>query len=293
MWTELLDRVIPGRAAGRAARTFRKFDEGCGYERYHATCRALSKRPGGNQATPIATLGLEHLRVLSAEHASQLRKAIEARFSRGDYKGYDYLEAFSIHDDAFRDELLRALLSPAVDERVARFFESEYLVHWFSVTCAKPIEQPPAGSYLWHCDKGPSRHLKLLTYLNGVEEHGGGTEFLDLATTRALDRTGYVFGKVAKRREDLAPLARRQGIALLPHAWPMAAGEGILFQPSGVLHRGRLPTRGPRYVATICLLPSPVPWREALAKGTLSTVGEDEKWHADASSLLRALAPAA
>ena len=69
----------------------------------------------------------------------------------------------------------------------------------------------------------------------------------------------------------------------------MSAGQGVLFQPATVLHRGVSPSRGPRYVLTLCLLPSPVPWQEALRRGAIVDLADDEKWPAHANELLSAL----
>ncbi len=67
------------------------------------------------------------------------------------------------------------------------------------------------------------------------------------------------------------------------------AGEAVLFQPGRVLHRGISPTRGRRLTATLCLLPSPVPWQRAFASETLSDLAVDEKWHDDALAFLATL----
>ena len=185
---------------------------------------------------------------------------------------------------------MEAFLTPEVGERVVRFFGSQYLVYWYSVHRAVPVPELKFNSFRWHCDKGPRAHLKLLVYLNDYAEHGGGTEFLDLESTRKLATTGYVFGRVKTRTSDLGPLAARVGVDLAPSSTEPSAGEGMLFQPSNVLHRGLLPTRGPRVVVTLCLLPSPIPWRDALERGVMISVGDDAKWHDDARELQAALA---
>ena len=177
-----------------------------------------------------------------------------------------HLQRYGIDDEVFGRRLLEHALTSDLDGRVLRFFRSEYYVHWYSVTRAIPVPQVGLNSFRWHCDRGPRGHLKLLLYLNGFEEHGGSTELLDLETTRRLEASGYVYAPVKTRVHDLGPLAERFGARYEPWAPRMLAGEGLLFQPTSVLHRGLLPTAGPRYVVTVCLLPSPIPWRRALER---------------------------
>ena len=84
--------------------------------------------------------------------------------------------------------LLDAVLTPEVDAMLTGFFASEYLVYWISVTVTPPDPERQTVSFRWHCDKGPAAHLKLLVYLNGTPEHGGNTEFIDLADTEGVAR---------------------------------------------------------------------------------------------------------
>jgi hypothetical protein len=61
----------------------------------------------------------------------------------------------------------------------------------------------------------------------------------------------------------------------------------VLFQPASSLHSGIAPSRGPRYVAALCLLPSPLNWRESLQREPGWDMTQGEKWHADATQLFR------
>ena len=124
----------------------------------------------------------------------------------------------------------------------------------------------PNVSFSWHCDGGPTKHLKVLLYLNGSDEHGGNTRFLDRATTDAFKKIGYVFCDIDHRLDDLAALAGEHGIAYRPLEAPMRTGEAILFEPANVLHKGVWPTRAPRYLLQICIVPSPMPWRGELTE---------------------------
>lgn len=149
----------------------------------------------------------------------------------------------------------------ALDQKIAGHFGSEYLVCSYAEHRTPPARKE-ARSFLWHCDRGPKRFLKVLLYLN--DGHGGNTEFLDRAATAELEHVGYVFGPNRRRLSDLSGIARRHGIPYQPRRWPIQAGQAFLFEPSGVLHRGIVPTIAERRTLSIMLVPSPIPWREAL-----------------------------
>jgi hypothetical protein len=275
----------------RIERVRRKYDRDSGYAAFHDVCRRSLGRSIPDSRPPLLTDGFERLRVMAEPDAAAVLADLRSGFESGPFRrNGERVHAYAIDDPAFTRRLLASSLTPEVDARVTRYFQSEYFVHWYVVTRARPIPREHRNSFLWHCDRGPEAHLKLLVYLNGVEEHGGYTEFLDLAATRELSRSGYLFGSVADRRDDLHSLASRVGSELAPRSWRLSAGEALLFQPRNVLHRGRMPTRSDRYMLSLCLLPSPIPWREALARGWMSDLSRDPKWHPDAMELARGLA---
>jgi hypothetical protein len=274
-------------AGDRVEGNRRKWDRDAGYAEYHAFCRSRFTRSGPAPGTPVHE-GVERFRVMDPEVAARLRRRIEADYECAVVNEKSpHLLLYRIDDPSFDRELLEQVVVPALDERAVRYFGSEYVVYWYSVSRAIPCETLDRNSFRWHCDRGPEHHLKLLLYLNDHEEHGGSTEFLDLEATRRIAEGGYVFGPVKTRVTDLAPHAKRAGITYEPWSPEMKAGEGILFPPGRALHRGLLPSRGPRLVVTLCLLPSPVPWRTALDRGGLAGSTDGAKWHADASLLKR------
>jgi len=272
-------------------RVRRRYEVYAGYSDYHAFCRSRFTRAPLPGPAPIVEKGRELLRVLDAAAVREIQRDVETRFRcQPTVAKSPHLLRFDIDDEPFSRDLLERVVTREVDEQAARFFGSEYFVYWFTITRAMPIPELGYNSFRWHCDRGPVGHLKLLLYLNGHEEHGGGTELLDLETTRGLQASGYVDAPVKTRVGDLAPLAKRFGVAYAPWSPEMQAGEGILFQPASVLHRGSLPTLGPRDVITVCLLPSPIPWRDAYDRGSHRGMQGDDKWHANAAELSEALA---
>lgn len=283
------DRFHKGeRNAWRAQDTWREFDDRRHYADYLAHCRAACQRsPAPEADADLAQAGFRYLRALSPSAASTCAAELEARHELQRLKkDSQHLEGFRVADPQWLQGLLDQVLRDSVDAAIAGFFGSEYLVHWLAFSLTRPAPSQESVSFRWHCDKGPSAHLKLIVYLNPTQLHGGNTEFIDVADTMAVARRGYVFGRSKTRTGDTAHLARLAQRPLTTHLHERDAGEAVLFQPSRVLHRGISPTRAPRLTATLCLLPSPVPWQQALAAGTLSDLAIDEKWHDDALAFL-------
>ncbi len=275
----------------RAARVYREYDLDRGYGPYHEHCRARFERAANVEAAlPLVTRGFEYLPVLSEADAGATLERLEAEheiaYLKKDTRN---LEGFHVDDPDFIADTLTAVLTPSVDQRLAGFFQSEYLVHWVTFSMTPRAPRQASVSFRWHCDRGPRAHLKLIVYLNSTEAHGGNTEFIDLDDTARVAERGYLFGWTETRTGDVDHLSRIAGAPIRAHARPMAAGDGVVFQPASVLHRGLSPALGPRYVITLCLLPSPVPWRTALERGAMSDLARDPKWHRHADQLLDAV----
>jgi hypothetical protein len=276
--------------AKRVEREYDKHDREAGYAEYHSFCRSRFRGGPGDAATPLVTEGRERLRLMSPAAAVALRERIERDYVGDRVKEKSpHLQVYAIGDEAFVRELLERVLTPEVDASAARFFGSEYFVYWITVSRASPVPELGFNSFRWHCDKGPRAHLKLIAYLSANADHGGGSEWLDLETTRRLAREGYVFAPVKTRVSDIREPAARAGIECSPWFPDLEAGEGVLFQPSNVLHRGVVPKTGARVAVTACLLPSPIPWRAALGRGVRISIAAGEKWSRDASEFRSAL----
>ena len=275
----------------RVERTFMEFDIARGYQRYHDICRyRFSRRdfpyPGG----PLQEQGFEYLDVLDpAQSLDLIRKVGSSHDISRLKKGTSNLEGYHLQDPALIEDILSQVLAGNMDRRLVSYFQSEYLVHWLLFSVTPQGEEQKSVSFRWHCDKGPGTWLKLIVYLNPSAEHGGGTEFIPIADTEAVGRRGYLFGWSHARTDDIGHLSGIAGRELHSHLKEMRAGEGVLFQPSRVLHRGVGPDAGRRFALTLCLLPSPVHWQDALRFGTLSDLTVDDTWHHDADELLNAI----
>lgn len=159
-------------------------------------------------------------------------------------------------------DMTNKILTGEVDRIISNYFRSEYFVYW--TTFARTLPREEAGtSYKWHRDAGPSRHVKIIVYLNSSDEHDGKTEAISSAVTERIDDAGYGFVPVDQRVDDIRPFfeaANEPYETTLPKVEP---GLGLLINPVNTLHRGVHPTFGQRYVMTLCILPSTIPWRDA------------------------------
>lgn len=275
----------------RADATWRMFDHDRHYADYLAHCQAVFHREPAPQGDPrLGQRGYTYLRALTPEASQQVATGMMQRSQLQKLKKDDrHLEGFRVADRPWLADMLGQVLQGPTDASIAGFFRSEYLVHWVTFSLTRQAPEQPIVSFKWHCDKGPSSHLKLIVYLNPTVEHGGNTEFMDLEDTLAVARRGYLFGWSKTRTGDVAHLSRLAGRPLATEVRERDAGEAVLFQPSRVLHRGVSPTRGDRLAATLCLLPSPVHWRQAFDSEAMSDLAVDEKWHDDALEFLAGL----
>jgi len=278
----LVNRVYKReRDSRRAQAIWREFDEDHHYAAYLARCSALFRRgppPGGDAG--LEQQGFAYLRALDATAAAACMAEIQSRQPQLLKKDSRDLEGFRIDDRRWLAGLLGQVLQGAADDAIAAFFRSEYLVHWVAFSLTRQAPEQASVSFRWHCDKGPSAHLK------GTGSNGGNTEFMNRADTLAVAQRGYLFGWSRTRTGDVAHLSRLAGRPLATFRQEREPGEAVLFQPGQVLHRGISPTRGDRLTATLCLLPSPVHWRRAFECETLADLAVDEKWHDDALAFL-------
>ena len=262
---------------GGEARIKAMFDRQAGYEGLYRKCRAAFRRPDAAAESALSRTGVERLSVLAADECAKLRQMIDV--------GSGFLKK-----RIFQVALLEKIFTPEVDARIANHFGSEYLPLWCRFYRNDP-EGEPGVSFAWHCDGGPTAHLKLLLYLNDADEHGGGTQFLDRETTDAFKTIAYVYCDTSQRVADLSGLAREHGLPYDPHQWPMRTGEAMLFEPTNILHRGLWPVAGPRYLLQVCIVPSPLPWREACERYAIPRPDTDwpiadADWPAEAADLL-------
>lgn len=240
-----------------AAWTYRA-DMELGYAAYWMHCKfRYAEQMGAQRLDPIRldalqATGLTRLPVLSATTCARLRQWIDVSGGRVPMDSYDL---------GMLREVLTETFSPAVEAVLRNHFSSHYFVPFINFFRTDPGMESP--SYNWHCDWGPTGHLKLFCYLAEADSHDGSTIFLDRDATSLLLRAGYAFGQdYDSRNRDLAPLCAELGIPYAPQDLRPGLGEAAVFEPGGVIHRGNVPRRGSRYVMQIGLIPSVIPWSD-------------------------------
>jgi len=243
-------------------------DPGGVFDQWHDVCRewAAPESFPADQSD-FAKDGFEKRTFLDPTEAENLQAHIEAASLVP-----ENVKATGEYQDTVREEsseylfgLLEKILNDDVSDRIKSYFQSEFFAHWFQFARAYPHPNP-SDSFLWHRDGGPGAFVNIMVYLNPTEEHGGNTHFLDIETTAKLAHAGYEFPNVAERVGDLGPLAEKAGARYAPFITNVNAGEGLIFKAREVLHRGVLPTTGPRYVVFVNLMPSYRPWREGFER---------------------------
>ncbi len=235
------------------ARRLAEYDSGLGWTAHLARCRAAFRRPGGPRDHPLNRTLYTVLPMLDAATCAELRALIDGDSDR-------------LLDDGLILALLSRLFAPRTDHALTAFFRSEYLADWFSFQRAE-ADETTNPSLRWHFDSGSTWFLKILCYLNGTEDHGAPTRVLNAAQSAALAKAGYGFPEVGDRLDDLAPLAARLGCACDPISIPAAEGDGLIFNPQLLLHRGERPDGAHRYLLQVCVVPSPIPWHAAFRHG--------------------------
>lgn len=247
------------------------FDARHGYDQLDEFCRQNLQRPIPEHSFELLQSGIEQVSLLGPDYCRKLRNMID-------------LDSVFLRQRAFKVHTLTNILNRELDDRLVAYFESEYLPLW----CG--FEKSTAGernghSFRWHCDEGPSRHLRLSLCLNGTYAHGDTIEFVERGTTDAFKREGYVAGDISEPTLDLARRAAGYGADWQPRRLEMAAGDGALFEPANVLHRGISPAHGSRYMIEVCLVPAPAPWHEMCAYYAVPSTSAgwplvDETWPA-------------
>ncbi|MFL0799160.1 MAG: GSCFA domain-containing protein [Agarilytica sp.] len=170
--------------------------------------------------------------------------------------------------------LVKMILTPEIDKAVKGYFGSHYAVMWASFSEVKHPDTPRRYFTKWHCDGGPSCHLKTITYLNSTSDHESATLVAGEDATKRLKEVGYIMNDITKRQSDISDLTDHFDIDFDPERVEFEAGDTILFNPSQLAHRAEMPKDDAvRYSFTLCFVPSPIPWDALLDKGVSCRIG--------------------
>ncbi|WP_158498832.1 hypothetical protein [Magnetospira sp. QH-2] len=234
------------------ARTIHQFDVTQGRVDYHRRCRGQFQRAPIDQTHSIRNHHMATFSLLDSATCAAYRAVIDQDSNR-------------VLEQGFIAELLSQVFTDETDSALTAYFGSEYHADWYSLQMSDP-GAPGNYSNDWHFDVGSTRQLKILCFLNDVEEHQAPTLYLPIDQSKLFARLGYGYPAVEDRLNDLSPLAQAHGLSYTPEAVPLKAGEALMFNPQVLLHRGQVPLNS-RYLIQIAVIPSSVHWKQTLASG--------------------------
>lgn len=170
--------------------------------------------------------------------------------------------------------LVEKIITPELDAAIKKYFGSDYAVMWAGFSEVKYPDTPELYFSKWHCDSGPSCHLKTITYLNSTADHDSATFVGDLLSTQRLKEVGYIMNNINKRQSDISDIIEAFDIDFNFDKIEFDAGDTLLFNPSQLMHRAKIPNENSvRYSFTLCLIPSPIPWRSVVEQGVDCRIG--------------------
>ena len=165
-------------------------------------------------------------------------------------------------------ELFGKVITPEIEQELKAYFNSNFAIMFYSSRNITLQSRETNPSIKWHCDGAPTNSAMLMCYLNSEADHESSTLFMDEEPTRKLKEIGYIYSKVIHRHEEIDDLLEYYEIDKNIHRHNFKAGESIIFGASQVAHRAEVPKiEGARTTLDFCIIPSPVPWREAIEKG--------------------------
>jgi hypothetical protein len=114
--------------------------------------------------------------------------------------------------------------------------------------------QTPQGSWLWHYDNHPNEVLKLMIYLNDVEEDSAPFQYLRSVSSQTPVR-GLLSPLYGESRVDPVSIEERLANGFESHNITGPQGTLILFD-NNIIHKANLATKGHRDVLTLQLRPT-------------------------------------
>ena len=207
----------------------------------------------------------EHIHILRNNLPKELCQSLIAEFD---------LDANGVKDPAVLAVLLPQIFNQHLDQQLISYFNSEYCILWWSIYKIGPTITEKDYSTHWHADAGPKKHLKVITYLNGKNEHGSDTCYLDKAASDKLKQVGYLLNDINHRVTDIKPLCQHFDIDYQAQYAQPQTGDSIIFNPYQLAHRACPTTNNQyRYVIDFCIVQSELSWREVIEKHYVAVFG--------------------
>lgn len=229
------------------------FENTHGYNDLNIRAMANYQRESIN--TPLVD---EHLYLLNNLLPKELCQSLISEFDKNP-KGIEH--------DSVAEVLLPQVFNDQLDEQLRSYFSSEYCIFWWSIYKVESHVEDEWYFTKWHCDGGPKKHIKVIIYLNGYDEHESDTAYLDKISTDELKNVGYIFNNIDNRSLNISPLCQHFNIPFNPQSFKPNAGDAILFNPNQIAHRAMAPKKGKtRYALNFCVLPSELHWKTVAEK---------------------------
>lgn len=147
---------------------------------------------------------------------------------------------------------------------LAGYYGANFRIEWLDCYRSLP-EAERSRSWLWHMDNVPYGYLKVMLLLTDADAASGAMRYRPRRQSRRLQAGGYFGIRIAERLADLRAFERKSGIDEPPALAAGRAGDAFVFDPN-LLHCAQPPIQGKRDVMTFLVLPSALPWREALQR---------------------------
>ena len=233
-----------------------------GYDNLHLTSIEKANFNQGRSLDDLLLNGYSLDKIVDNNLASEI---INVRGNKDESRSKPFDQVFNFKDNQALQEILKKILTGDIEKKISNYYYSNFAVIFAVLLKTLPKEEEDLQnnpSMAWHCDMGPSNHLKLLITLTDNDDHGGGTEYIDRSTTDLLKKVGYGFLPVEHRKFDLSPLAKKNNIPFKIDLLKPKCGEGIFFEPARTMHRGFRPTNGENDRLVLGFIPWTSNWED-------------------------------
>lgn len=165
-------------------------------------------------------------------------------------------------------DLIEKIVTPEIDNAIKSYFGSDYAVLWYNWSVVEAADSPKFTANKWHCDAGPTTHLKTITYFDSTSDHGSTTRLGDVKSTQRLKEVGYLLNDIRYRQVDISDLTDFYDINFQVEEPNLNAGDTIMFNPTKRIHQIKRPKEGcNRHCFTLCYIPSPLHWKKLIQYG--------------------------